>query len=389
MTQRLTLVSLTNIPTPYRTHLYNALSQAMRAAGLDLHVLYMAYTEPGRQWAFDKDRNIYSYTFMPSWTIKIRRREFYINPGFVRYMHRQPPRWLLVSGSWFFPTVQLVPLLVKKGQTVSLFWNESNLAYMEQRARPVDYLRRRTLDFYDGFVIPGAWARDYVRQFAPSAHAKPFLALPNIIDETRFRDQVAALRHSQPDLRRKWGCDAPGKTVLLTTARLEPIKGVRELVHALVGFRSIRDVLLLVAGTGDLRAELEAQAQAAGLHEQIRFVGYQGEENILELLALSDAFLLPSLGDPYPLVVIEAAFAGLPLLLSNRVGCHPEALVEGENGFLFDPYDAKSIARALENFLACDPAARAQMGAASLTIAETRFSTRQVVPNFIEELLKL
>lgn len=389
MTQRPTLVSLTNIPTPYRTHLYNALSQAMRAAGLDLHVLYMAHTEPGRQWTFDPAQNAYRYTFMPSWTIKFRRREFYFNPGFIRAMRQQPPRWLLVSGSWYFPTVQLVPLVAKKGQTFSLFWNESNLAYMEQRARPIDFLRRRTLDFYDGFVAPGAWARDYVHQFAPSARAKPFLKLPNIINETRFRDQVAALRRDQAALRRKWGCQADGKTVLLTIARLEPIKGVRELVEALHGFKGLSDLTLLIAGTGALQDELTARIQSAGLGEHIRFVGYQGEENILELLALSDAFLLPSLGDPYPLVVIEAAFAGLPLLLSNRVGCHPEALVAGENGFLFDPYNSESITGGLGQFLACSPGRRAQMGAASLSIAETHFSTRQVVPHFIEELLKL
>ncbi len=389
MTATPTLVSLTNIPTPYRTHLYNALFQSMRAAGLNLHVLYMAHTEPGRQWTFEKDRNAYPYTFMPSWTFRAGRREFYLNPAFVRIMRQQPPRWLLVSGSWFFPTVQLVPLTVNKAQTVTLFWNESNLAYMEQRGRLVDFLRRHTLDYYDGFVVPGAWARDYVHQFAPSSRHKPFLKLPNIVDETRFRDQVASLRQKRHSLRRKWDCDSPGKTVLLTIARIEPIKGVRELVEALLNFRDVQSIILLIAGTGALQSELQARIRAAGLQEHIRFVGYQGEENILELLALADAFLLPSLGDPYPLVVIEAEFAGLPVLLSDRVGCHPEALVEGENGLLFDPYDPASITQALQTFLDADPAMRARMGAASLAIAEERFSTRQVAPHFIEALLNL
>ncbi|MEJ5223384.1 MAG: glycosyltransferase family 4 protein [Anaerolineales bacterium] len=383
-----TLVSLTNIPTPYRTHLYNALAAAMRERDLDLHVVYMAETEPGRYWTFDKDASHYRYTFLPGWHILLRGYEFHINPTFLPLMWKNPPRWLLVSGSWFFPTVQAVPLAVGKA-TTTLFWNESNLAYMEQRSRLIDTMRRRTLDYYDGFVVPGAWARDYVHQFAPSSRNKPFLKLPNIVDETRFRDRVAELRKERPALRRKWGCDAPSKTVLLTTARIEPIKGVRELVNALLDFKKTRDLILLIAGTGALLDELKARVQAAGLEEHIRFLGYQGEENILELLALSDAFLLPSLGDPYPLVVIEAEFAGLPVLLSDRVGCHVEALAPGQNGFLFDPYKPESITSAITDFLACSQSQREQMGAQSLATAEAVFSTRQVVPHFIEELLKL
>lgn len=388
MPQPPTLVSLTNIPTPYRTHLYNALANAMRERDLHLHVMYMAQTEPGRYWTFDKDASRYHYTFLPGWHILFRGYAFHINPSFLTAMWKNPPRWLLVSGSWFFPTVQAVPLAARK-DTITLFWNESNLAYMEQRSRPIDTLRRRTLDYYDGFVVPGAWARDYVHQFAPSSLNKPFLKLPNIVNEALFRDQVAELRSQRPALRRKWGCDSPGKTVLLTIARIEPIKGVRELVDALLHFKDIQDLTLLIAGTGALQKELEARIRAAGLEEHIRFVGYQGEENILELLALSDAFLLPSLGDPYPLVVIEAEFAGLPVLLSDRVGCHVEALVAGQNGFLFDPYTPESITSAIENFLACSQPRREQMGAQSLATAEAIFSTRQVVPHFIEELLKL
>jgi glycosyltransferase involved in cell wall biosynthesis len=388
MLQPPTLVSLTNIPTPYRTHLYNALANAMRERDLGLHVMYMAQTEPGRYWTFDKDASRYHYTFLPGWHILFRGYEFHFNPSFLTAMWKNPPRWLLVSGSWFFPTVQAVPLAAGK-DTITLFWNESNLAYMEQRSRPIDMLRRRTLDYYDGFVVPGAWARDYVHQFAPSSLNKPFLKLPNIVNESLFRDQVASLRQQRTNLRRKWGCDSPGKTVLLTIARIEPIKGVRELVESLLNFKDIQNLILLIAGTGALQNELEARIRAAGLEEHIRFVGYQSEENILELLALSDAFVLPSLGDPYPLVVIEAEFAGLPVLLSDRVGCHPEALVEGENGLLFDPYNPASITQALQTFLDADPAMRTGMGAASLAIAESIFSTRQVVPHFIEELLKL
>jgi glycosyltransferase involved in cell wall biosynthesis len=384
-----TLVSLTNIPTPYRTHLYNTLSREMQERGLGLRVLYMAESEPGRHWTFDKENSRYSYTFLKDWTLKYKRYELPFNPGFLPWMWKNPPRWLLVSGSWYFPSVQMVPLATRNAETTTLFWNESNLAYMEQKSGLINAWRRHTLDGYDAYVVPGAWARDYALAYAPSSKQKPFLKLPNVVNEVLFRDKTAELGKQRSQLRQKWGCDTPDKTVLLTVARIEPIKGVRELISALLNFKDIEKVILLIAGSGALKDKLEAQVKQAGRQENIRFIGYQAEAQVLELFALADAFILPSLGDPYPLVVIEASFARLPLLLSDRVGCHPEALKPGENGLLFDPYNEASIQATLQSFLDAGPAQWAEMGRQSLQTAEATFSTRQVVPHFVEELQKL
>ena len=80
-----TLVSLTNIPTPYRAHLYNALAQEMEGRGLGLHVLYMAKSEPGRFWTFKPQQHRYRYTFLKEWMLKVGRYELPFNPDiFVR-----------------------------------------------------------------------------------------------------------------------------------------------------------------------------------------------------------------------------------------------------------------------------------------------------------------
>lgn len=384
-----TLVSLTNIPTPYRAHLYNSLAQEMESRGLGLRVLYMAQSEPGRHWTFDKENNRYPYAFLKDWTLRFRRYELPFNPDFLPWMWKHPPRWLLVSGSWYFPTAQMAPLAVDHRQTTTLFWNESNLAYMERKSGPVNAWRRLTIDWYDGYVVPGAWAREYVMEYAPTAVKKPFLELPNVVNEALFRDKTAELRRECAALRKKWNCDSPDKTVLLTVARLEPIKGVRELVEALLKFQSLEKIILLIAGTGALKDELEEQVQNAKRQENIRFIGYQAEAQVLELFALADAFLLPSLGDPYPLVVIEASFAKLPLLLSDRVGCHPEALQPGQNGLLFDPRSSESLQNALQTFLQASPSERQAMGEHSLENAQSVFSTRRVLPHFVDELQKL
>jgi glycosyltransferase involved in cell wall biosynthesis len=238
----------------------------------------------------------------------------------------------------------------------------------------------------DGYVTPGEWAKDYVRAFAPSSQAKPMLHLPNVVDETRFEQEVERRRQGVSSLRQRWEIDA-SRAVILTPARLDPIKGIRETLEAFMTASWSNEVTWLVAGDGPLRQELITKAQSSGTILDVRFLGHLPEDAILDLLALSDAFLLPSLGDPYPLAVIEAMFARLPVLLSNRVGCHPEALLQGQNGFLFDPLQGASIDTAVAQFLQLDQRERRAMGTLSWSIADKKFRTKRVVSDFVDQLL--
>lgn len=383
------LVSITNIPTPYRVHFYQQLYQKLSEVGISLDVMFMAHTELGRYWEFKQDLWEFSYQFVPGVHPEIGGRVFHMNPGCLFPLWRNPPDWLLLSGSWFLPTVQLTTLLAKRRHTKTLFWSESNLAYVEHMGKMVRHWRQWMMDQFDAFVVPGVWAKDYVLHFSPGARDKPFVQLPNIVDEHQFRDEVSSLRSERDILRHKWGIESDRQPVLLTIARLEPIKGIKQLVQATVSDPHLNGTLLLIAGTGSLQSELNEVIQYSEGVDRVRLLGHLSESSILELLALADGLVLPSLGDPYPLVVIEAAFAGLPLLLSNRVGCHPEALVEGENGFLFDPENQDSIQRSLRSFKKLGEDTWYEMGKESSRIAAQRFETGLVINRFVDALMQL
>ena len=382
------LVSLTNMPTPYRIHFYNALARALHGRGAVLQVLFMSKTEPGRHWQLTRENWFFDHDFLPGLHPVALDRQFHLNPTSLTRLALSPPAWLLLSGSWYMPTVFLSSWLTKLTRTTTLFWSESNLAYVEHRSALVEKLRGWIMDSFDGYAVPGAWAREYVLQYTPSAAKKPMLDLPNVVDERLFRDEVAKRRVGRQELLAKWHLQERHRPILFAAARLEPVKGIRELLLALASMQA-RPVTLLIAGEGALRAELESLIREAGLEEELRLLGFLGEREILELLSLADGFILPSLGDPYPLAVIEAAFAGLPLLLSDRVGCHPEAVLPGENGLLFNPHDLDSIRLCLDEFVGLGPQMWAQMGARSLELAEHRFSTEHVVARFVGELLQL
>lgn len=381
-------VSLTNIPTPYRLHFYKALSKAFDEQNIELQVWFMADTEPGRYWELHSESFEFVHRFASGLHPLIRDRIFHFNPSFLYSLFNNPPKWLLLSGSWFFPTFLGALLIARMRDTKVVIWNESNLAYIEYSQSLANKLRGKVLELADAYTVPGQWAKEYVSFYAPKSERKPFLCLPNVIDEEKYLSEIKGRRTHKRELRENWGVGAE-KRVLLSLTRLEPIKGLEQMLAGWIQSSLTSDAVWLIAGDGSLRRSLQERIQNENLEHSVRLLGHRTEEEVLDLLALSDAFVLPSLGDPYPLAVIEAMFAGLPLLLSDRVGCHPESLEAGNNGLLFDPFQESDVIKNLDNFLTYSLEKWKEMGKYSLHLAKQRFETNAVIQRFVGDVLAL
>jgi glycosyltransferase involved in cell wall biosynthesis len=146
-----------------------------------------------------------------------------------------------------------------------------------------------------------------------------------------------------------------GPARLLTVAALAAKKGHADLLEAIVELRRDRDVTL------DLRADLERRAQALGLADVVRFRGELPKAEVAEFMRRSDLFVLPSLFENLPCVLLESLASGLPFV-ATAVGGVPE-LVDGTGGVLTPPGDpralAGAIARALDQRARIDPHALA------------------------------
>jgi glycosyltransferase involved in cell wall biosynthesis len=142
----------------------------------------------------------------------------------------------------------------------------------------------------------------------------------------------------------------------------------------------------VIAGDGPRREAIRARfASLTSLHAI--FTGHLSWAEMTRLYAAADAFALPSLKDPNPLVAVEALWAGLPLLLSNRVGNHPEVLTPGINGWLFDPLSPSSVASAIRGWLSTPIGdLPSSYGAISRAKAEQAFRSRAVADGFTRQL---
>ncbi|MDB5289195.1 MAG: glycosyltransferase [Phycisphaerales bacterium] len=160
---------------------------------------------------------------------------------------------------------------------------------------------------------------------------------------------------------------------LLFVGRLAAVKGLPILLEAVALIKGEAPLLLLtVAGDGPDRAKLEQQARELGLAENVRFVGYQSQAQVRQLLGATDVFVMSSFAEGVPVVLMEAMAAGVPVV-ATRIAGVPELVEEGASGFLVPPGDARSLAERVRTLLD-DPALRQRFGAAGRAQVEAEFN---------------
>ncbi|MBD3387397.1 MAG: glycosyltransferase [Candidatus Altiarchaeales archaeon] len=156
-----------------------------------------------------------------------------------------------------------------------------------------------------------------------------------------------------PELFCHAGREAHGRRII-TAGVLVDKKGHKYLIEALKKVKeSYPDVELTVVGDGPLRGELEGQALRAGVADNVRFLGFRDVRELPSLFASSDVFVLPSLSEGMPLVLLEAMSVGRAVVASNVDGV-PDVIEDGVNGLLVEPARPDLLADALNRLLGDD-----------------------------------
>lgn len=163
----------------------------------------------------------------------------------------------------------------------------------------------------------------------------------------------------------------PGAPRLAVVGRLIPIKGHDVLFRALAGARErVPGLTLEIAGEGPLEPELRATAARLGLGDAVQFLGRVAPAT--PVLERAEVIVVPSFGEGFGLVALEAMERGRPVIAS-AVGGLPEIVDDGRTGLLVAPGDAAALADAIVA-LADKPALAASLGAAGRVRALDAFS---------------
>jgi glycosyltransferase involved in cell wall biosynthesis len=162
--------------------------------------------------------------------------------------------------------------------------------------------------------------------------------------------------------RARWGMSADERIVLYV-GRLEASKGLQELLSAFAhAVAEENDLCLAIAGDGSLRAHVEAIAAKPDC--RVTYLGRLSGDDVLCAYLAADLLVLPSLFEPWGLVINEAMTCGLPVIVSDRVGCADDLVRPGETGLIVGAGREIDLASAIRQ-LARDKPARRQMGQAA------------------------
>lgn len=132
----------------------------------------------------------------------------------------------------------------------------------------------------------------------------------------------------------------------LTINRFIPKKNLPFVINAYVAYRRlVGDIAwdLVLCGDGELRSQLEQQIHTLGFEHCIHLPGFLQQDEILPYVAHAGCFIHASTHEQWGLVVNEAMAAGLPVLVSDRCGCFEDLVIEGVNGFGFDPENQQQL----------------------------------------------
>lgn len=351
------LVIITEIISPYRIPLFNALAQHPE---IDLHVIFLAETDPGlREWKVYKEEIKFSYEVLASWRKQIGGRSWLLNRGIGRALDRACPEVVLCGGYNYLASWRAL-MWAGAHEKRFFLWSESNLRDLRSGNALVEMCKAEFLRRCDGFVVPGRAAFEYL--LSQRIREDRIFTAVNAVDNDFFAAASACARRDANSLRNE--LELPERFFLFV-GRLVKEKGVFELLSAYAKLDAAlrKQIGLVIVGDGPCRGVLEQEATSVS-PGTVRFVGFAQREQLPRYYALGEVLILPTYTDTWGLVVNEAMTCGLPVILSRVAGCGDDLVTDGWNGYLVPARDVAALTSAMRTF-ANQPELRGAMGSNS------------------------
>jgi 1,2-diacylglycerol 3-alpha-glucosyltransferase len=279
-----------------------------------------------------------------------------------RKLNELRPRAVLVPGIYALPGFTAALWAKFHGKRCVLM---SETTYQDYKRLWWKELPKRLLmgALFDCGIVGGKPHARYLRQLGFSADR--IARFYDVIDNRFFREAADCARLT-PQLGEILRLP---KAYFLYVGRLSREKNVNGLVEAFARYRERKgNWSLVLVGDGPERLRLEQLCGALGISDWVHFAGLKPTKETIPYYAFAGCFILPSIREPWGLVVNEAMAAGLPVIVSSRCGCAEDLVEPGGNGFLFDPESTEELTGRLAAISVLDAKDLRAMGQRSLSI---------------------
>jgi glycosyltransferase involved in cell wall biosynthesis len=265
----------------------------------------------------------------------------------IREVVRQRGLDACIISGWGGKTYLQALWACRRNGTPTVVRGESNA--LRKRSWPVRVAHRLLLRQYTAFLAIGKSNGDFYRR--NGVRPDRIFSGPYCVDNEYFAREAERLRPRRAEFKRRWGIPPSAYTFLFCgklVKKKRPFDALRAVARAAEGEPSI-SIHLLIVGDGPLRDECESLTKREGL--PVSFTGFLNQGEIPAAYVAADCLVLPSdYGETWGLVVNEAMACGLPAIVSDRVGCHPDLVNPGQTGAVFACGDIPGLARELRGF---------------------------------------
>jgi len=265
-----------------------------------------------------------------------------VSEALERILERLRPSVLAISG-YAHPAMRRAAAWARRCGAKTILISDSQARDLPRRVWKERLKRLFVSRHFDAAFVSGASAASYVESLGIPAHR--IWRGYDVVDNAHFAEGARRARGEGATLRQSLGLPS---RYLLYVGRFAPEKNLPRLIEAFE--RASRDRAfdgwsLVLVGGGPLEPEL--RRRAAPLGGRICFVPFQQMEELPAYYALAEALVLPSLVEPWGLVVNEGMAAGLPVVISSQCGCAAELVFPSLNGLIVDEADVAGMAGAL------------------------------------------
>ena len=194
-------------------------------------------------------------------------------------------------------------------------------------------------------IAPSTGTQELLRSL--SIPGERISLIPYVVDNDWWQARSAEVDRSA--VRASWRA-TPETPVVLFCAKLQPWKRPLDLVQAFAK-AGVANALLLLAGEGPLKEELQAETARLGISDRVRFLGFVNQTQLPALYTAADVMVLPSEYDAFGVVVNEAMLCGCPVVASNSVGAGRDLIAPVNPSFIYPCGDVDTLSALLRRAL--------------------------------------
>ncbi|HET7150202.1 MAG TPA: glycosyltransferase family 4 protein [Candidatus Acidoferrum sp.] len=348
---RYRVLAVATHPVQYMTPLFRRMAAH---PALDLHVAYCSLrgAEGGRDPEFGADiqwdvplLDGYAWSEVPN---RGSGKESFFglrNPGLWRLIRQGKFDAVLCFVGYVRASFWIACLASKLSNAAFLFGTDAN-SLMPRDGRswkaPIKkFLWPHLFRLADQVIVPSSGSRDLMLSLG-LRHDSVTLT-PYCVENEWWIEQSGSV--DRRAVRASWSA-AADDLVILFCAKLQPWKRPLDLLQAFAQANIPRSILVF-AGEGPLRTQLEEQAESLGISSRVRFLGFVNQSQLPAVYMSADLMVLPSAYEPFAVVVNEAMCCGCPVMVSDQVGAGPDLVAPVHAEFIFPAGEVEAIARIL------------------------------------------